>query len=99
MCASVSIGRGAGVNAIATIQANLPAGLAAIHEHFGELVELRILDKRNVSEPKELVGWENLNILRSEGTYEHIRERLLAKCERDYLPWACRLSRGKALGA
>jgi hypothetical protein len=77
-------GRGAGANAIAKIQADLPVGLAAIREHFGDQVDLVIHDRRTPEREQKLVGWTHLDILRSEGTYERIRQRLLDKTARDY---------------
>ena len=77
-------GRGAGANAIAKIQADLPVGLAAIQKHFGDQVDLVIHDRRTPEREQKLVGWTHLDILRSEGTYEEIRQRLLDRTARDY---------------
>ena len=76
-------GRGAGVVAMASVQGNLPNGLAAIHEHFGEKVSLSIFDRRDgMNATKQLAGWGNLAELRSEGDYERIKHRINAAIDR-----------------
>src|ERR1019366_4940717 len=65
-------GRGAGIDVMASIQGNLPEGLRAVHARFGEQVQLQIFDYRDRREPGELVGWDNLDVLRSEGHREQI---------------------------
>jgi hypothetical protein len=52
-------GRGAGANAIAKIQANLPIGLAAIRKYFGDHVDLVIHDRRTPERKQKLVGWNH----------------------------------------
>jgi len=76
-----ALGRGAGIGVMASIQGNLPAGLQAVQERFGERVGLQIVDRRVFQEPKVLDGWEHLAVLRSEGDQEHIRQRLAAALE------------------
>jgi len=84
------IGRGASVNVMAMVQGGLPQGLAAVHQHFGDAVELRILDRREFDAPKEWKGWHHLPVLESEGTHEQIKQRLLQHLEnqRERLPEA-----------
>lgn len=72
-------GRGASIETMASIQGKLPDGLSAIHKHFGNDVQLVVRDFRDKENPKDLVGWENLNILKSEGRYEDIKHKL-TKC-------------------
>ena len=72
-------GRGASIEAMASIQGGLPDGLGAIYERFGDRVEFQLFDRRGG--PRSLVereGWEHLPELRSEGTYEHLKARLHA---------------------
>ncbi len=76
------IGRGAGINIMAKIQGELPDGLQALYEKVGEQVELEIYDSREQNNPKKNVGWEHLNILKSEGDYANIKQRLEAELER-----------------
>ena len=76
-------GRGAGVVAMASVQGNLPNGLTAIHEQFGEKVSLSIFDRRDgMNATKQLAGWGNLAELRSEGDYERIKHRINAAIDR-----------------
>lgn len=69
-------GRGASIETMASIQGKLPDGLSAIHKHFGNDVQLIVRDFRDKKNPQDLVGWENLNILKSEGRYEDIKHKL-----------------------
>ena len=48
----------------------MPKGLAALHHKFGDQVTLQIIDRRSFNAPKATEGWNNLDILRSEGNYE-----------------------------
>ncbi len=76
-------GRGAGVVAMASVQGNLPSGLAALHEHFGGKVSLSIFDRRDgMNATKQLAGWGNLAELGSEGDYERIKHRINAAIDR-----------------
>ena len=70
------IGRGAGIDLMAKLQGELPNGLAALHQQFGDQVTLQIIDRRDFNAPKPIEGWNNLAILRSEGNYEEIKSRL-----------------------
>lgn len=74
-----SEGRGATISLMADLQANLPNGLQVIHERFGEQAAIDISDIR--STPKRITGWENLNLLKSEGSCEQIKERLVVRLE------------------
>jgi hypothetical protein len=74
-------GRGASINVMADIQGNLPNGLLEVYRHFGSNVTLHIVDVRNPAHPEHLIGWDNLNILRSEGNHEHIKQRLVVALE------------------
>ena len=95
-------GRGASVEAMASIQGNLPSGLAAIHEHFGQTVGFRLFDRQGgLNQIAEHRGWEHLSKLESEGTYEELKERLGSAIERyeaagDFGPNAIRQARGLA---
>ena len=76
-----TLGRGASVNTMATIQGGLPDGLEAVRQHFGSAVEIKITDNRDPANRSVLVGWHNLELLRSEGNYEQIKHRLTAALE------------------
>ncbi len=72
-------GRGASVEAMASIQGSLPDGLAAIHARFGDAVQFQLFDRRQglgATEQKE--GWLHASELSSEGTYEQLKARLHA---------------------
>ena len=75
------LGRGASVNTMATIQGGLPAGLEAIREHFGEAIGIKIFDNRDFANRQILAGWNNLELLKSEGNYEQIKQRLTTALE------------------
>ena len=70
-------GRGASIEAMASIQGGLPQGLAAIHARFGDAVGFRLFDRRGgLDQLSERRGWEHLSELESEGTYEQLKLRL-----------------------
>lgn len=75
-------GRGASIGVMAEIQGGLPDGLLEVKKHFGDKVELSIIDYRDRAHPKLLNGWKNLDVLRSEGNHEHIKHRLETALER-----------------
>lgn len=76
-------GRGAGVEAMASVQGHLAAGLAAIHERFGDRVDLAIIDRRaGMNASQALEGWDKLTELESEGTYAQINARIHAAIDR-----------------
>jgi hypothetical protein len=74
-------GRGASINTMADIQGNLPDGLKMIRERFGEKVTLLISDRRDYAKPILLEGWKQLDLLRSEGNADHVKQRLLTALE------------------
>ncbi len=72
-------GRGASVEAMASIQGGLPGGLAAIQERFGDRVAFHLFDRRQgLGATQQKEGWEHVHALQSEGTYEHLKARLHA---------------------
>ena len=73
-------GRGASVETMASIQGKTPDGLEYLNKHFGDAVQLVVRDLRE-SKPKQLNGWEHLHILRSEGNYENIKQKLNDRVE------------------
>lgn len=74
-------GRGASIQAMARMQSELPEGLQKIHEHFGDRVNLVVIDRSNgLNNSIGLSGWEHLSKLQ-EGNYEQIRERLSSALE------------------
>jgi hypothetical protein len=77
-------GRGASIEAMASIQGGLPDALRAVHECFGNAVKLHIIDRRGTLDAVLLHGWHHLPILESEGTYEDIKRKLAEILERDY---------------
>ena len=74
-------GRGASINVMAEIQGGLPDGLQEVRERFGDAVALYIVDYRDRAHPKMFEGWENLDVLRSEGNHEYIKQRLATALE------------------
>jgi hypothetical protein len=76
-------GRGASIEAMASIQGRLPDGLRAVQERFGEAVKLRLVDRRGTISTV-LSGWQHLPLLESEGSYEAIKRNLGSILERDY---------------
>jgi hypothetical protein len=69
-------GRGASIEAIAGIQGKLPASLERLVAHFGDQVTLDVVDVRDRSQPRQLTGFQHIDVLKSEGNYEQIKERL-----------------------
>ena len=76
-------GRGATIEAMASIQGHLPDGLNVIQAHFGHAAQLHIIDRR-ATIVRETRGWEHVSELRSEGTYEYIKEHLADIIEREH---------------
>jgi len=68
---------------VASVQGRLLEGLRAIHERFGDAVELRIFDRRGTI-AKEVRGWDHLSVLQSEGTYEQIKHNLTGILDREH---------------
>lgn len=75
------MGRGASIAVMADIQGNLPDGLEIIHKKFKDNLKLRIYDVRDRSNQVRINGWNNLDILRSEGNHDLIKERLVTEIE------------------
>jgi Zeta toxin len=69
-------GRGASINVMASIQAGLPACLNHVHQHFGDAIDLQVVDRREISQVQVLKGWHHLQVLESEGNHEQIKHRL-----------------------
>ncbi len=93
-------GRGASIEAMASIQGGLPQGLAAIHERFGDAVGFRLFDRRGgMDQLSEHRGWKHRSELESEGTYEQLKLRLTHAVDRHeadgaFGPDAIRQARG-----
>lgn len=70
-------GRGASIGAIARIQGNTYDGLKAIHDKFGDKINLTIVDKANGNaDSTRHIGWDKLDILKSHGNEQEILARL-----------------------
>jgi fido (protein-threonine AMPylation protein) len=69
-------GRGASMTVMASIQGQLADSLEQVRKRFGNAIEFAIVDKRDPTVDQGLVGWQHLDILRSEGNHEQITERL-----------------------
>lgn len=74
-------GRGASIGLMADIQSQLPSGLKDVQGRFGDLVTLNVFDKRDRHNVIIHTGWENLQILQSEGGNETIKSRLARRLE------------------
>lgn len=74
-------GRGSSVATIAKIQGGLPVSLEQLGAYFGNNLLLDIIDVRDRANPVNLQGFDNINVLKSEGTHEHIQQRLEARVE------------------
>jgi hypothetical protein len=70
------IGRGASINTISAVLGNLYNGLSNIKNIFSNYIDFEIIDKRNQSKPVILHGWDNINLLASEGDYERVKTKL-----------------------
>jgi ABC-type dipeptide/oligopeptide/nickel transport system ATPase subunit len=76
------VGRGASIQVMSQIQGELAEGLRKIHAHYGDRVDLRVIDTREVAhngQATEYKGWQHLQILESEGTRDAIKDRLAAE--------------------
>ena len=70
-------GRGAPISTMARIQGNTYDGLKAIYDKFGDRVELNILDKPTGNKTTiKYMGWQHLDVLKSQGTEADIMKRL-----------------------
>ncbi len=79
------VGRGASINVMSQIQGELAAGLQQIHARYGNAVELKVHDTREVAQTGNavrLTGWQHLPVLASEGTSDEIKNRLAEELER-----------------
>jgi hypothetical protein len=74
-------GRGSSIETIANIQGGLPVSLMRLHEHFGNRVTLEVADNRDRSKAQQLVGFGHIEALKSEGSYEHIKQRLQTRID------------------
>ncbi|RQQ88749.1 hypothetical protein DF134_19115 [Burkholderia stagnalis] len=74
-------GRGSSIATIANIVGNLPESLERLHNFFGQNLLLDVVDVRDRSNPVQLQGFENVDVLKSEGNYEHIQKRLQQRVE------------------
>ncbi|MCX4151047.1 MULTISPECIES: zeta toxin family protein [Paraburkholderia] len=74
-------GRGSSIATIAKIQGGLPESLARLGAYFGNDLLLDIVDVRDRANPVRLSGHENIHILKSEGSHEHIQQRLEARLQ------------------
>lgn len=76
-------GRGASIDTMARIQGGTPDGLAAIQDRFGDQVDLVVFDARDRENGvRRHQGWKALDILRSEGDYARLSQRLSQDLER-----------------
>ena len=70
-------GRGASIHVMASIQAELPDGLRAIRDHFGDRVALTVLDRsEGLNRTTERDGWDQIPALEKEGNYDRLHQRL-----------------------
>jgi hypothetical protein len=74
-------GRGSSIATIAKIQGGLPQSLEQLGAYFGNNLLLDIIDVRDRANPVNLQGFDNINVLKSEGTHEHIQQRLQSRIE------------------
>ena len=76
-------GRGASIGVMASIQGGLPDSLQEIRRQYGDAVKLNIMDRRIPEKSVALSGWQNVDILKSEGQHEHIKSTLSTALERE----------------
>jgi fido (protein-threonine AMPylation protein) len=74
-------GRGAGIGVMSAIQGQLPDSLGEIQKQYGDAVQLIVTDVRDRNNPQHGLGWKNIDVLRSEGNHEHIKQRLSTALE------------------
>lgn len=75
------VGRGAAISVMADIQGGLADGLSKLYDRFGDKLALKIVDVRIQSQAQEVIGWIQLDLLRTEGNANEITERLKNKLE------------------
>ncbi|MDO5651581.1 MAG: hypothetical protein Q4G13_05530 [Moraxella sp.] len=70
-------GRGASIATMARIQGNTYDGLKHLNEQFGDNIALTIIDKPHGNENAiKYTGWEHLDVLKSQGNEQEIKQRL-----------------------
>ncbi|MBU9236340.1 zeta toxin family protein [Burkholderia multivorans] len=74
-------GRGSSIATIANIVGRLPESLEQLNSVFGPNLLLDVVDVRDRANPVQLQGFENIEVLKSEGNYEHIQRRLQQRVE------------------
>ncbi|MGR9587080.1 zeta toxin family protein [Pandoraea sputorum] len=74
-------GRGSPIATIAKIQGGLPQSLDLLGATFGSDLVLDIIDVRDRANPTHFSGFQNVAVLRSEGTNEQIQQRLQVAIE------------------
>lgn len=75
------VGRGASIGVMSSIQGQLPDSLREIQKQYGDAVLLIVTDVRDRNNPKQELGWSNIDLLRSEGNHEQIKQRLSTALE------------------
>ena len=88
-------GRGSSIATIANIVGRLPESLEQLNSVFGPNLLLDVVDVRDRANPVQLQGFENIEVLKSEGNYEHIQRRLQQRVE-DQREWSCPCNSGHA---
>jgi len=78
-----SNGRGASISVMSDIQGNLPEGLRAIQDRFGDRVRVMVLDN-TPGQQQQHFGWNAISTLQKEGTREHISTKLHNALEAGY---------------
>lgn len=78
-------GRGALIDSIAKSQANTYDSLKAINDRFGDKINLTVIDKTGGNaDLNKQIGWDKLNVLKSEGTEKQILEKLEKHLAQEY---------------
>lgn len=75
------VGRGASIGVMASIQGQLPGSLEQLKKQYGDAVQLIVTDVRDRNNPQHGLGWKNIDLLKSEGSHDHIKQRLSAALE------------------
>lgn len=75
------LGRGASIGVMSSIQGQLPDSLVEIQKQYGDAVQLIVTDVRDRNHPQHGLGWKNIDLLRSEGQHENIKQRLSTALE------------------
>ena len=77
-------GRGASVSIMADIGGNLPDSLAGVRAKYAGTVGLDVYDLRDPARPLLVSGWNQLDLLRSEGDRDALEQRLRAELDRQW---------------